>query len=118
MPIYGWKSINTVAVNATADGNNTVVAAPGANKKIVVLGYQLRMVGAVGGEAITVRSGTAGTIHLSELAAATPGARIAYAGDNEGPAFVCDENALLNINTAAGGDVLGHLTYVVRSMNY
>lgn len=109
------RSVQTVRVLATSDGDNTVVAAPGAGKRILVLGYQLRYLGAVGGEAVTIRSGAAGTIHYSEVAATTPGARPpSYVGDLESPAFLCDDNALLNINNAAGADTIGHITYVIR----
>jgi hypothetical protein len=103
--------IQTLRVNATSDGDNTVIAAPGANKRIRVLGYQLRFVGA--GLAVTVKSGAAGTVHLDEVGAAAPGQRLDYTGTVDGQAFNCDPNAALVVNNAAGADTLGHVTYYV-----
>lgn len=107
------KGVLHARVNATADGDNTLVAAPGAKKQIVVLGYQFRFIGA---GAFTVRSGAAGTIHLEEVGVASPGQRNSYPGTVDGPAFVCDENTALVVNNFATGDTLGHLTYFIRNM--
>lgn len=103
-------TIRTVAVSATADGDNTLVAAPGKDKIIVVLGYQLRFVGA---GAFVVKSGASGTTHLEEVGVAAPGTRLAYNGTLDGPAFRCDVNQALVVNNFATGDTLGHVTYVV-----
>lgn len=105
------RNVQYVAVNATADGDNTLVAAPGAGKRILVLNYQLRFVGA---GAFTVKSGAGGTTHLVETGVASPGARVTFNGDLESGAFLCDENAALVVNNFATGDTLGHLAYLVR----
>lgn len=113
---FNNKLVRYTAVSATADGDNTVIAAPGAGKAILVLNYSFRMLGAVGGEAVTVRSGAAGTVHLVEVAATTPGARVTHQGDPEVGAFLLDANTALNINNAAGADVFGHLAYRIISI--
>lgn len=106
------KGIESVRVNATADGDNTLVPAPGAGRRIVVLGYQLRFIGA---GAFVLKSGAAGTTHLEEVGVAAPGTRLTYSGTHDGQAFVCDDNAALVVNNFATGDTLGHLTYYVRT---
>lgn len=113
---FNPKLVGYARVSATSDGDNTVIAAPGAGKAILVLNFLLRFVGAAGGEAVTIRSGTAGTIHLTEVAAVTPGGRLSFFGDPDVGAFLLDANSALNINNAAGADVLGFLSYRVISV--
>jgi hypothetical protein len=96
-------------VNATADGDNTIVAAPGVGQRILALGYSLRFVGA---GPFVVKSGAAGSVHLEETGVAAPGARVSYSGgDGYSGAFLCDVNAALVVNNFATGDTLGHVTY-------
>lgn len=105
------RNVQYVRVNATSDGDNTIVAAPGAGKRILVLNYQLRFVGA---GAYTIKSGAGGTTHLEEVGVAAPGTRLTFSGDLESGAFLCDDNAALVVNNVAAGDTLGHLAYLVR----
>jgi hypothetical protein len=109
---YGPASFKTVRVNATADGDNTLVADPGDGFRIVVLSYYFRVIGT--GDA-TFRSGSAGTIWFVEAGLAAPGARVQWNGSLEAPAFVGDASEALVVNTAASQDVAGHLTYVVAT---
>lgn len=110
------RSVRYAPVNATADGDNTLVAAPGAGMRILVLGYQLRFIGA---GAFVVKSGAAGTTHLTEVGVAAPGTRLSYVGnDSDAGAFICDENAALVVNNFATGDTLGHITFRVVPVNY
>lgn len=104
-------NIQRVYVQATADGDNTVVAAPGANKAILVLGYSLRAIGA--GIAI-MRSGAAGRELDSVTGVAAPGTpmRAADADAEVGVAMV-DANTALVINNAVGVDTTGFLAYRV-----
>lgn len=69
------RSVQYAAVSATADGDNTIIAAPGAGKRILVLNSQLRFLGA---GAYTLKSGAAGTSHLVETGAAVPGTRLTF----------------------------------------
>lgn len=110
------RSVKYARVNATADGDNTLVAAPGAGLRILVLGYQLRFVGA---GAFVVKSGAAGTTHLDEVGVASPGTRLSYSGnDADAGAWLGDENAALVVNNFATGDTLGHITYRIVPANY
>lgn len=98
------SDIQFARVNASTDGDNTVVAAVAA-KKIRVLGYNLtsRTAGL-----LTIRSAAAGAILAElDLVADTP---VPYSGP--APAFETAAGELLNFNVAAGVDVVGHLTYV------
>lgn len=111
MTQYGeGAQLRHARVNATSDGDNTLVAAPAENRRIVVLGYQLRFVGA---GAFQVKSGAAGSVHLDEIGVASPGTRLSYSGTLHGPAFECDAGLALVVNNFATGDTLGHLTYTV-----
>ncbi len=92
-------------VNATADGENTVISAV-TGKRIVVLGYALNL-NAAG--VITVKDGTS-TFASFEF---TDGGGCSYAGSVDCPAFKLNEGKALVIENAAGVDTLGHITYVL-----
>ena len=98
------SDIQFARVNASADGDNTVVAAV-AGKKIRVLGYNLtsRTAGL-----LTIKSSTTSTLAELDLVADTA---VPYSGP--APAFETVAGELLNFNVAAGVDVVGHLTYVL-----
>lgn len=106
------KAIESIRVNATTDNDNTLIPAPGVGRRIVVLGYQLRFIGA---GAFILKSGAAGTTHLEEVGVVAPGTRLSYPGTHDGQAFVCDDNAALVVNNFPTGDTLGHLTFYVRT---
>ena len=98
-----------VRVNATADGDNTVITNSDVDKAIVVFGYALN-VNAAG--VITVQD-SAGTpvVHASfEL---VDGGGVSYAGSSDTPAFVLAKGTNLEISNAAGVDTLGHITYAL-----
>ena len=92
-------------VNATADGENTVIAAV-TGKRIVVLGYALN-VNAAG--VITIKDGTS-TFASFKFA---DGGGCSFAGSLDCPAFRLNEGKALVIENAAGVDSLGHITYVL-----
>lgn len=98
------SEIQFARVNASTDGDNTVVAAVAA-KKIRVLGYNLtsRTAGL-----LTVKSSTTSTLAELDLVADTP---VPYGGP--APAFETVAGELLNFNVAATVDVVGHITYVL-----
>lgn len=101
------SDVKYVRVNATSDGDNTVVAAV-ASKKIRVLGYNLTVTGA----GTVLMQDTAGTpvVHASFIMPAN--GVISYAGGPLAPAFETAAGAGLEISNPAGVDTLGHLTYV------
>lgn len=109
MPVIGDPSryeVKFARVNATADGDNTVIAAV-SGKKIRVLAY---VVNANAPGVVTLQD-TAGTpvVHASfEL---TDGGTVSYPGGIFAPAFETAKGTGLEINNAVGVDALGHITY-------
>jgi hypothetical protein len=101
-------NVQRVRVSATADGDNTVVAAPGTDKSILILGYNLRSIGA--GISI-LRSGAAGSQIDSVTGVAAPGTPMRAQGDSNVGVALVDANTALVINNAAGVDVTGYLAY-------
>lgn len=102
------RTYKTVA--ATADGDNTLIAAPGANQQIKVLGFVLNNATTAG--LSILKSGASGTEH-ARLDLALRDA-VPYAGDESVPAFECDKGAALVANNATGVDLLGFLVYTVE----
>jgi hypothetical protein len=94
-------------VNATADGDNVVIAAA-SGKQYTVLGYAIG-VNAAG--VITFQDTTASpNIYASyEL---TDGGGVSFAGNFDCPAFEVHANKGFEVSTAAGVDALGFVTYV------
>lgn len=104
---YDSYEVKYARVNATDDGDNTVVAAV-TGKSIVVIGYA---VNANAAGVVTFKDATA--THASfEL---TDGGSVTYAGGTSCPAFRVTKGAALVVNNAAGVDCLGHLSYVLES---
>lgn len=93
------------AVEAVADGDNTIVAAI-TGKRIIVLGYMLtwRQAGL-----LVVRSGAATVLSRLDKGAL---ADASYVGDMGNPAFQTEAGAALVMNVPAAVDVVGHLTYI------
>jgi hypothetical protein len=102
-----------IDVNATADGDNTVIAAPAAGLRIEVLSYHLTNNTATAG-AVLFKSG-ANTIGRTHLASNATNPVISQNGKREVPVFICNAAEAFIINTTAGQDVVGHLTYIIRS---
>lgn len=108
-------AIQRVNASATGDGDNTVIAAPGVGKAILVLGMRLRAVGAA--TLVIVKSGAAGTVHADfTAAAAAPGAVLQLPSDVELGVFQCDANQALVINNTAGVDTFGPISYRIISV--
>lgn len=95
-------------VNATADGDNTVIAAV-VKKRIRVLAYSLQGVGAAAGAVIVKGSGGTTLAHFEFTATA---ASLPASFNGPFPAFQTPEGEGLVINNAVGTDTLGHITYV------
>ena len=106
-------NIQRVRVQATADGDNTVVPDPGDGKAILILGYNLRAIGA--GIAI-LRSGAAGLQIDSVTGVAAPGTPMRAQGDSEIGVALVDASEALVINNAAGVDTTGFLAYRIISV--
>ena len=102
------SAILHVVVAATADGDNTVVAAV-TGKKIIVVAYQF---GHTSTGIVTWRSGAAGTIHMTATAAAA--GSYTFAGSRDVPAWIGDLSAALVCNVAAGTDCIGRVSYYLQ----
>lgn len=98
-----------VSINATADGEQTILAAQGASTSIRVLGY-------------VVTTTAAGQIEFRNGAGGTVKGRIRSAGDADGasytgglycPAFTLSSNTALILWNPTGVDTVGHLIAVV-----
>lgn len=109
----GGGLIQSIRVQATSDGDNTIIAAPGATKTIVVIGYTLTGQTAAG--TALLRSGVGGLIH-ADLAfglGASAGGTASYSGTRDAPAFRCEKNAALNCNNSTGLDTKGMVVYYI-----
>lgn len=100
--------IKYAVINATADGDNTIVTAVG-GKKIRVLGYLAVLTGA--GTALLQDTAATPVVHGRVRAAADGGGAV-YAGGFEAPAFETAVGTGVEINNPTGVDSLGHMTYV------
>lgn len=111
MPAYGvsQSDVQHIRVNARADGDNTVIAAPAAGKKIIVVGYCVSFSAA--GTA-TFKSGAAGTTHADFDSTAGSGSQ-QYAGNWDAPAFECDAATAFVISNTAAMDTVGHISFYV-----
>ncbi|MBS1863019.1 MAG: hypothetical protein JSS68_15060 [Actinobacteria bacterium] len=93
-------------VNATTEGGeNTIVAAPGEGKSIVVLGYVLSA-SAEGAYVLKTSSATHAKLNVAK------GGGASFAGSFDCPAFKCAANKALVLETPASSKAFGHLTYV------
>ena len=108
---YGIKS---VAVNATADGENEIVAAI-AGKSIVVVGGTLTAWHATAAAQYDLRSGTSNTVHARfQSGLVNAPVVILLEGDERAPCFMCDVGDSLALNNAAGVDTTGYIKYMLR----
>lgn len=96
-------------VNATSDGDNTVVSNTNTAKQIVVLGYAINVNAA--GVVTWQSTETSPTIVASYEFVDGGGA--SFAGSFDCPAFQLPRGTGLELNTAAGVDGLGHVTYIL-----
>lgn len=98
--------IKFVRVNATADGDNTIITGV-SGKKIRVLGYAITVTTA-GTITLQDSAGTANVFGQFSLAAQ---GGVSYAGGPMCPAFETIAGNGVEINTQTGQDCLGHLSY-------
>ena len=102
------RTIQYASVNATADGDNTIVAAVG-GQSVYVLGYVLTATGL--GTVLLQDSAGSPVVH-GRIRIGADGGGASYAGGPTCPAFVTAVGTGLEINCPAGVDVLGHITYL------
>lgn len=100
---------SNIRVNAVNDGDNSIIAAPGAGKRIVIVNGTFT--GQTTAGVALLRSGAAGTIH-GDLSLGTSGG-VSIPGTAEDPAFVLDANQAFVINCSAGLDVRGIVNYTI-----
>ena len=99
-------TIKFVRINATADGDNTIISGV-TNKKIRVLGYALTVTTAA---TITIQD-TAGSPNIfAQFSLAAQGG-VSYSGGIMCPAFETLAGNGVEINVNTGQDCLGHMTY-------
>jgi hypothetical protein len=106
MPVFPGD-VKYARVNATADGDNTVIAAV-SGKALRVLGYQLATTAA---GTITLQDSAGSPAVFASFPMAANG-NISYAGGLQAPAFETASGVALEISNGAGVDTLGHITYV------
>lgn len=109
MPIPNRYEIKHARINATSDGDNTVISNTNTAKSIVVLGYALN-VNAAG--VVAFQDSTATPVVAASFEF-VDGGGASFAGSFDCPAFELGKGKNLEINTAAGVDALGHVTYVL-----
>lgn len=103
-----YPEIKFARVNATADGDNAVIAAV-AGKRIRVIGYALTNKTTAGTVALQDTAGTP-VVH-AELNFALNGP-VAYDGGLSAPAFETAVGTGVGISNGTGVDTLGHITYI------
>ena len=97
-------------INATADGDNVVIAAVGNDEYIVVLGYAIN----VNAAGVTTLQDTTASPNIAAVFEFVDGGGANYAGNDECPAFALAKGTGLEVSNAAGVDTTGHVTYVVK----
>lgn len=106
------KEIFDVAVDVAASTTGTLVAAPGAGKRIVVVNYVL----------VSLNDGT---VQFKSASTAKSGAMntgdwggVSFPGTVKGPAFRCGTNEALTLTTGAQvGGTQGHLSYYIDKLD-
>lgn len=109
MPMIGSPSryeVKHARINATADGDNTVISAV-SGKKIRVLSY---VINANAAGVVTLQN-TDGTPVVYASFELTDGGTVVYPGGVFAPAFETAVGTGLEISNAVGVDALGHITY-------
>lgn len=101
------SDVKYVRVNATADGDNVVIAAV-AGKAIRVIAYQLT---ASAAGTVTVQDTAGSPVVFASFAMAANG-NLSYEGGLQAPAFETASGTGLEISNGAGVDTLGHITYL------
>lgn len=104
----GNSPVQFLVIDHASSGDNTLVAAQGAGKKIRVLSYVLVSAGTV---TARFESGAGGTALTGQMTTAVNS--VISSGFNPYGHFETAANALLNLELSGAVSVDGHLTYVV-----
>ena len=102
------EDIKYAVIDHASSGDNTLVAAAGAGKKIRVLSYAIVAAGAV---TVRFESGASGTALTGQMSLAANGG--IACGYNEGGWFETLANQLLNLELGGAVSVDGHLSYII-----
>lgn len=107
----GRVTIEEISVNATADGDNALRAAPGAGVSIRVCSYLLN---ATGAGQFELKSGSTikGRVRSASDA---DGAVFRGSAKADECAFTCAANTALNLNCPVGVDMVGHMVIALIS---
>lgn len=105
---YPYNQITFARINATSDGDNTVITGT-TGYKIRVLSYAFTL-NAAGVVTVQDSAGTPGVLASFEL---TDGGGVSFAGGFDAPAFDVTSGLNLEFSMAAGVDALGHIAYVL-----
>lgn len=98
-------------INATADGDNTIIAAPSdPAKSIYVLAYAITVSTTAGLVTFQDSAGSPAVFAVFDLAI-RGGA--SFAGHLEAPAFKVTTGLGFEVNNGAGVDTIGHITYII-----
>lgn len=107
MATFYPSDVKYARVNASADGDNVVIAAV-AGKALRVLGYLLT---ASAAGTVTVQDTAGSPVVFASFAMAANGS-LSYEGGLAAPAFETAVGVGLELSNGAGVDTLGHITYL------
>lgn len=108
LPVTRVGTIKYASVNATNDGDNTVIAGVG-GVKIRVLGYALTCTGT--GTVLLQDTAGSPVIH-ARIRSGGDGGGASYGGGHDAPAFETATGTGVEVSNPAGVDTLGHITYI------
>jgi hypothetical protein len=100
--------ILVAAINHADSGDNTIVAALGAGKRIVVLSVMVRADAAVD---VRFEDGAGGTAFTGQIPLTAVGDGFTHSGGMM-PLWLCSENTLLNMELSGAVNVHGTVTYL------
>lgn len=103
------RGLQYVTVNANADGGQTVIPAPGVNKAILLVGYNVRILGA--GDSVISGLSDGGSVPFT--GAASPGLPYSAFGSENVGVMRMATNTALTVTNAAGIDMVGTMVFRV-----
>lgn len=110
MSVERFCKSDSASISVSSQNANEIVAAPGANKKIVVTDYTL-----VADGAVDAKWQSASTDKTGPMKLAAAGSSVAP-GHTPNGHFKCGANEALNLHLSAAVEVNGHVSYVVVSV--
>lgn len=107
-----FEQVQRVSVNAANDGDNTVIAAPGAGFKIKILAGILTVSAAANPLILKSAANELARYALAVNQALT----LPMVDQGRVPWFELNENELFRVTNPVGVDTLGHLEYIVEAI--